>query len=576
MKDFDLEGGMAHVVQGATDLEDYRVFSVFNAFLAIGMGGEDGYRQVSRHSSNLRGYFREPVNEEEALYIVDYVMMVIKAMKEVDGMPHMPFDRLDVVVADVLGSSGWLNRLEGGGGGAVIIMQGRAEGEERDVYLDKVVSFVCGNIFDMGSWGRWSDEELKRLMRESLVKEVQDFMRLKLELDGDDNNSTTLNSSCYSLSKSGVFVYRDSGCENRASGSESRTPSSILNDLQSLSRSDYMEATLRQTYNHSGKTRIGKPYDWKTLAEGVVGPELAKVDGWSEARKWGAVEIEKWEKDMSGGGDPLGSDFSSSEESTSSAAEVVERHRRAFAMCKQLVYEGRKISVDALSPLIRSLSTNPNSRGLSPHVPKSMPGLDEDSCYYGENYPMCVLRYPSPSYVHVVVKRELGMNRGFNVKIRAEQCVTPCSPATTKHLRVRLVEGEGKNQCKEWIRVVDGNKHKCSEWPPNKILERKGKGVAGDTKKNLDPDIVDEGGYQGLELMRPQNNSSLCWVAIDPDEAVPGIRLMVQQEMCCNAEMLFYDGSGLGQARAIRGLMEAPTTTENVIRGIEEKNLPAM
>ena len=44
--------------------------------------------------------------------------------------------------------------------------------------------------------------------------------------------------------------------------------------------------------------------------------------------------------------------------------------------------------------------------------------------------------------------------------------------------------------------------------------------------------------------MRLCNKTSLCWVAVDPDDEVPGTRVYVKQPECCDAEMLFYEGGG--------------------------------
>ena len=65
---------------------------------------------------------------------------------------------------------------------------------------------------------------------------------------------------------------------------------------------------------------------------------------------------------------------------------------------------------------------------------------------------------------------------------------------------------EGEGRCREWTRTLDGNTHKAHDWGKVNIQERRGKGLGGNQveMKQLDYDVVEEGGYQGLEV-RPIN-----------------------------------------------------------------------
>ena len=94
------------------------------------------------------------------------------------------------------------------------------------------------------------------------------------------------------------------------------------------------------------------------------------------------------------------------------------------------------------------------------------------------------------------------------------------APAARKDFRVRVVEGEGR--CREWTRTLDGNTHKAHDWGKVNIQERRGKGLGGNQveMKQLDYDVVEEGGYQGLEV-RPSMASE-----VTPSKPFPSSQLL--------------------------------------------------
>ncbi|GMH57512.1 hypothetical protein TrRE_jg7319, partial [Triparma retinervis] len=289
------------------------------------------------------------------------------------------------------------------------------------------------------------------------------------------------------------------------------------------------------------------------------------------------VQIEKFEGRKGEGSasdsdssDGCGSDDEDEEEED--RREERKRMREGCKWAKKAMSSGRKITIEQVAPVVYAYANTNNNRGIAPCLPRMEERLGEMGSLDGEGWPG-EIRYPSVGYVRVFVGTEI-RGRTWQVGIQAEQAVTLKAAAARKDFRVRVVEGEGR--CREWTRTLDGNTHKAHDWGKVNIQERRGKGLGGSQveMKQLDYDVVEEGGYQGLELMRLCNKTSLCWVAVDPDDEVPGTRVYVKQPECCDAEMLFYEGGGKGQVTAIRGLMEAEGKGERIL-GVERKELAA-